>query len=117
MVIRSKVAVATSTKPLEGIVPLSYAKSGRYITYILGQSELEKVPRGSILKSETDLNLITIESPQELEEVPGVISYVLGALASEGINVVEFISCYTDTLLIVREADTKDAYRILSSLL
>jgi len=35
-------------------------------------------------------------------------------LSSEGINVVEFISCYTDTLLVVKEADTAKAYELLS---
>jgi hypothetical protein len=116
MIIKSKVAVVISTRQLEGLKPLSFAKSGRHITYILEQREidgLEKKPS----QIEENLNLITIESPEELEEVPGVISYILGALASEGINVVEFISCYTDTLLVVKSADTERAYSILSKIM
>ena len=73
--------------------------------------------RGRRLEMEKNLNLITIESPEELEEVPGVISHMLGALASEGVNVVEFISCYTDTLLVIRETDTEKAYRLLAALM
>jgi hypothetical protein len=114
MVIRSKVAVVIARRELEGVKPLSFVKSGRHVTYIMDQRELEGLPGKSLWKSEENLNLITIESPQEIEEVPGVISHILGALASEGINVVEFISCYTDTLLVVRQADTEMAYRILS---
>ncbi|MBD3210907.1 ACT domain-containing protein [Candidatus Micrarchaeota archaeon] len=118
MLIKSKVAVVISTGQLEGLTPLSFAKSGRHMTYIIEQKELQKIPKSrAIWKIEENLNLITIESPEELEEVPGVISYVLGSLASEGINVVEFISCYTDTLLVVRQADTGAAYRILSSIM
>ena len=118
MVIKSKVAVVISTKQLEDLAPLSYAQSGRHFTYIIEQSKLDAIrKRKSIFKMEENLNLITIESPEELEEVPGVISYILGALASEGINVVEFISCYTDTLLVVKQADTEAAYGILSRLL
>lgn len=116
MVIKSKVAVVISTRQLEGVRPLSFAKSGRHTTYILEQRELEGLDRKPS-KVEENLNLITIESPEELEEVPGVISYILGALASEGINVVEFISCYTDTLLVVRQADTERAYAILSKIM
>ena len=116
MLIKSKVAVVISTKQLEGVKPLSFAKSGRHITYILEQRELEKLDKRPS-KVEENLNLITIESPEELEEVPGVISYILGALASEGINVVEFISCYTDTLLVVKQADTERAYSILSRIM
>ncbi len=117
MVMKNKVAVVISKRELEGVSPLSAARSGRHITYILEQRELEKVHSKLIWKSEEGLNLIIIESPQEVEEVPGVISYILGALSSEGVNVVEFISCYTDTILVVKAADTERTYRILSSIM
>lgn len=116
MLIKSKVAVIISARQIEGLKPLSYAKSGRHITYILEQRELEALEKKPS-RVEENLNLITIESPEELEEVPGVISYILGALASEGINVVEFISCYTDTLLVVKQADTERAFAILSRIM
>ena len=117
MVLRSKVAVVIAKKELEGIRPLSKAASGRHVTYIIEQRELPKISRKSIWKMEENLNLIVIESPEELEETPGVIAHILDALASEGINVVEFISCYTDTLLVIRQADTQRAFRILSLLM
>ena len=117
MVIKSKVAVVISKREIEGVRPLSSIKSGRHITYILEQREFEKLHIKSIWKSEENLNLIIIESPEDVEEVPGVISYILGALASEGVNVVEFISCYTDTILLVKSADTQKTYKILSSIM
>lgn len=118
MMIKNKIAVVIATKYFEDLKPLSFAKSGRHITYILEQKDLEKLPRSkAVWKVEENLNLITIESPEELEDVPGVISYILGALASEGINVVEFISCYTATLLVIKQADTERAYRVLSTIM
>ena len=116
MVIKNKVVAVTTKREIEGIRPLSYAKSGRHITYILEQAEFEVIPKKIIWKEEENLNLITIESPETLEEVPGVISHILSALASEGINVVEFISCYTDTILVIKQADTARAYQIISEL-
>ncbi len=118
MTIKNKITVVISTKFIENIKPLSYAISGRYTTYILEQNEADRLSNHrSITKTETNLNLITVESPKELEEVPGVISYILGALASEGINVVEFISCYTNTLLVINQADTERAYKVLSNIM
>ena len=115
MVIRNKVAVVLASKPLEGIKPISQVKSGRHLTYIVDQRDIDpKKHHGEIREN---LNLIIIESPKNVEEVPGVISFVLGALASEGINVVEFISCSTDTLLVVKQSDTQEAYRILSTII
>jgi aspartokinase len=115
MVVKTKVAVIITTRQLD-IKSLSYTQSGRHITYIVEQRDLEKLEKKPA-RTEENLNLITIQSPEELEEVPGVISFLLGALASEGINVVEFISCYTDTLLVIKQADTEAAYRILSGIL
>ncbi|VVC02915.1 ACT domain protein [Candidatus Bilamarchaeum dharawalense] len=116
MVIKNKVVVVIGKKEIDGLKPLSYARSGRHVTYILEQKDFENIPKKLIWKSEENLNLITIESPETLEEVPGVISHILSALASEGINVVELISCYTDTILVVKQADTARAYQILSEL-
>ncbi len=117
MVLKSRVAVAIAKRELEGVHPLSQTKSGRHITYILEQRELEKIPPKALWKCEENLNLVIIESPEDVEETPGVISFLLGALASEGINVVEFISCYTDTILVLNQADTERAYRILSGIM
>lgn len=116
MVIKNKVVVVTTKREIDDIKPLSYAKSGRHITYILEQVDFDVIPKKLIWKEEENLNLITIESPETLEEVPGVISHILSALASEGINVVEFISCYTDTILVIKQADTARAYQIISEL-
>ncbi len=117
MVMKTKVAVVIARRELEGVRPLSAARSGRHMTYILEQGEMEKLSPKQVWKSEEGLNMIIIESPQEVEEVPGVISYILGSLASEGVNVVEFISCYTDTILVVKAAETERTIRILSSIM
>ncbi|VVB58539.1 ACT domain protein [Candidatus Anstonella stagnisolia] len=116
--IKSKVAVVISLRELEGVKYLSYAESGGTITYVLEEAELAKLRKQkSIVKTEHNLNLISIHSPPALEEIPGVVAHLLNSLASEGINVVEFISCYTHTLLLVRAADTTRAYEILSKLM
>ncbi|MDP3742581.1 MAG: ACT domain-containing protein [Candidatus Micrarchaeota archaeon] len=115
--IRNKVAVVISRSQLSDVEYLSYAESKNLFTYVVEEAELESVKKTkSVLRVVDNLNLIAIHSPVELEETPGVIAYLLGALASEGINVVEAISCYTDTLLLVRQPDTIQAYEILSKL-
>jgi len=115
--IRSKIAVAISAREIAGIKYLSSVESNGAITYVLEEKELQKLHRQkSIIKMERNLNLISIHSPPSLEETPGVVAHLLSSLAGEGINVIEFISCYTDTLLIVRAADTTRAYEILGKL-
>lgn len=115
--ILSKVAVVISSRALEGIDYLSAVEGKGFFTYIVEDTEIEKVRKTkNILGVESNMNLINIHSPPALEETPGVISHILNALASEGINVVEFISCYTDTLLVIKESDTSRTYELLSNL-
>lgn len=115
--IRNKVAVVITRSPLENVAYLSYAESKNLFTYVVEEKEIELLKKAkNVLRVVDNLNLIAIHSPIELEETPGVIAHLLGALGSEGINVVEAISCYTDTLLLVRQPDTIQAYEILSKL-
>lgn len=115
--IQTKVAAVVSRKALD-LKAISYARSGEYMTYLVEAKELGRIRKEWGIKRVTErLNLITIRSGEEIEEIPGFIAFLLDALAHEGINVVEFISCYTDTLLAVREEDSAKAYGLLSSIL
>jgi aspartokinase len=88
------------------------------ITYIVAEKDLDAVGRpGGAIRIERNLNLISIHSPASVEQTPGVMAYLLDALAGEGINIEEFVSCYTDTLFVVRQADTARAYEILSGMM
>ncbi|MFH1222137.1 MAG: ACT domain-containing protein [Candidatus Micrarchaeota archaeon] len=117
LTITSKVAVVVSRAQLEKTTPLSFAKSRDYITYIIPEANLKEIKKAkAVLKTESTLNLITVHSKEEIEETPGVIAMILDSLSAEGVNVVEFISCYTDTLLVVKESDTAKAYEVLSAL-
>lgn len=115
--IQTKVAAVVSRKELD-LKAITHARGGEYITYIIKEGELKKVRKERGIKLLTEnLNLVTIKSKEEIEETPGVIAFILNALAHEGINVVEFISCYTDTILAIKERDTSRTYELLSSIL
>jgi len=58
--------------------------------------------------------LITLESPKNLENTPGVLSYILSILAARNINITEFISCREDTHLIINEEDATKAFELLN---
>ena len=116
--VRNKVAVVIAAHELPSLKYLSYVESKGIITYIIEEKGLESVNRHKgLIRVQPNLNLISIHSPPLLEQTPGVIGHLLDALASEGINIEEFVSCYTDTLLVVRKADTTRAYEILSNMM
>jgi hypothetical protein len=63
------------------------------------------------------LTLIILCSPKDLQDTPGCVAVILDAIAAEGINVLEFISCHTDTLMVVKNADAVRVYGILTALI
>ena len=60
-----------------------------------------------------ELALVIIASPEEIEETPGVFSYVASLLSDRGINVLEAMSCWSETLFVVSE---KDIAKVLEAL-
>ena len=118
LTLRSKVSVIISSRPLAHLDYLFCSESRGIHTYVADENKANKFLKAkSTLRSEQNLNHITIHSPQAIENMPGVISQILGNLASEGINVVEFVSCYTDTLLVVKQADSARAHEILAGMM
>jgi aspartokinase len=111
--VKNKIAVIISNKRLE-IPTIATAKSVSGFTHILEENEMNKIKSKDFLKIRKGLSLITIRSPEKLEETPGVIAYLLSSLAAENINVVEFVSCYKDTLLVFKDSDVLRAFEILS---
>ncbi len=86
------------------------------ITIITAVAFLDDI-RGSfksgIVKVWGDLALVIIASPEEIEKTPGVFSYLSGLLADRGINVLETMSCWSETLFVVSE---KDIAKVLEAL-
>jgi predicted regulator of amino acid metabolism with ACT domain len=86
-----------------------YAIEGtKVFTIILSEKYLDdfkKLFGRNILKSSKNLTMITIKSPTDMENTPGVIAYITSLFSEHGINIVETMSCWTDTIFVVTEQD------------
>ncbi|HHN81603.1 MAG TPA: hypothetical protein ENN11_03165 [Methanomicrobia archaeon] len=67
-----------------------------------------------VFKSSEDLAMITIKSPPELETTPGVIAHLYSLFGEHGINICETMSCWTNTIFIINEADIARAMQFLN---
>lgn len=112
--IRTHVAVSSS-KGSTGIPVIAMSNSKSGVMSVVDASYAKQLRKKGI-KVIGDLTLVILCSPQELQDTPGCVSAILDAIAAEGINVLEFISCHTDTLMVVKNADAVRVYEILSSL-
>jgi len=90
---------------------IAYSKTPSGYMYFVKET---KVDKNKFNKIEYGFAIIRIRSPKAIEETPGVASFLLSALASEGINVAHFMDCREDTFLVVHEHDAPIAYKILA---
>ena len=79
------------------------------ITVITAEEFLETIRKyfkNKIIVENTNLAEITIKSPKEIEEVPGTYAYLCSLFGENNINIVETLSCWTDTIFLIDEKDT-----------
>jgi hypothetical protein len=113
-----KTAVVVSSAKLE-MKSDAEVKIGQYYIYLTGQSQAKRVPKGEragLVKVETGCSTITIHSGVRVENTTGVIAFLSSVLAEQGINLVELISCYTETMIVVKKADALRGYQIISEI-
>ncbi len=87
------------------------------ITLITNEEFLDKIKylfKHKILKINQNLAEITLKSPQDLETTPGVMGYLYSLFGEHNLNIVETMSCWTDTIFVIRDQDIAKVMQILS---
>jgi aspartokinase len=82
--------------------------------YLLDRADLPE--RINTLVKHDNCTMIVINSPEELEATVGVVAFLTTLLAEANVNIVEFISCWTETNLVVEKKDSLKAYEALTNL-
>jgi len=82
--------------------------------YLLDRSDLPE--RISTLVKHENCTMIVVHSPEELEATPGVVAFLATLLAEQNVNIIEFISCWTETIMVVEKKDSLKAYEVLSNM-
>jgi len=60
---------------------------------------------------------VAVTSPESIEETPGLLRHLTGVLSAQEINIVEALSCYTDTVFLLDEASLSVAMAVLTQTL
>lgn len=81
--------------------------------YLLDKKDMPK--RVNALVKHENCTMIVIHSPEELEATPGVIAFLTTLLSEQNVNVIEFISCWTETIIVVEKKDSLKTYEALSN--
>jgi hypothetical protein len=57
---------------------------------------------------------LAVTSPESIEQTPGLLAMLTGTLSAQGINIVEALSCYTDTIYLLEAEDLTPAMAVLA---
>ena len=106
-------AVTITTKEINTKTSMKVDLLDKYI-YLLDRADMPK--RLNALVKHDNCTMIVMHSPEELEVTPGVVAFLTALLAEQSVNIVEFISCWTETIIVVEKKDSFKAYEVLSNL-
>ena len=84
---------------IEGISAITIITSENFL------NSIQKIFGNKIIMENGNLAEITIRSPKEIETTPGTYAYLCSMFAENSINIVETLSCWTDTIFLVKEED------------
>lgn len=101
----------------EGHVP-KVLQGSKAITLITDENTAEYIEeelgKGSLISLDKGLVEISVTSPESIRYTAGIMAFLYGTLSSNGINVVETMSCYTDTIFIVEPSNMMRAFEVLT---
>ncbi|MDP2900084.1 MAG: hypothetical protein Q8O47_03865 [Candidatus Bathyarchaeota archaeon] len=109
--LQDKIAVLISPIKLDIPYLVTAYLTDSYV-YIVDQTELGKdLPKQVQVMS--NLVALVLLSPDRVETTPGFVAFITQLLGGHDINIIEFISCFTNTIIIL---DTRDALKAFSLL-
>jgi hypothetical protein len=106
-------SVIITAKEIETKTGMKVDLTGKFV-YLLDRSDLPE--RISTLVKHDNCTMMVINSPEELEATVGVVAFLTTLLAEQNVNIIEFISCWTETIIVVEKKDSLKAYEALTNL-
>lgn len=74
---------------------------------------IKKYFKNKIVLENKNLAEIIIKSPEEIETTPGTYAYLASLFGENNINIVESMSCFTDTIFLIKEENVGKAISLL----
>jgi len=126
----AKISAVKSKKTIEKVAKamtqnvgnfISVSESIMSITLVFDEALLDEVKamfaHDDILEIEDDLAAIIVHSPEEIIKTPGCAIAFYNQLARRHINMEDTVSCYTDTIVLVKMDQVGKAFNALTDLI
>ena len=126
----AKVSAKKSKKTIEKVAKAMVQSAGNFISMsesimsitlifddLLLQDVRDMFASDDILEMETGLAAIIVHSPEDIIKTPGCAIAFYNQLARRHINIEDTVSCYTDTIVIVKMEQVGKAFNALTDLI
>jgi aspartokinase len=111
--LQDKIAVIISPQELDIPYIVTAYLTDSYV-YIVDQTRLKaKLPE--FVQVTSNLVALILISPPRVEKTPGFVAFITWLLSSREINIVEFISCSTNTVIVLDSKDALNAFSMLQN--
>jgi len=107
-------SVIITAKEISNNTGMKVDLPGKFV-YLLDRVDLPE--RISTLVKHDNCTMLVVNSPEELEATVGVVAFLTTLLAEQNVNIIEFISCWTETIIVVEKKDSLKAYETLSNII
>lgn len=111
--LQDKIAVIISPQELDIPYIVTAYLTDSYV-YIVDQTLL-KVKLPEFVQVTSNLVALILISPPRVEKTPGFVAFITWLLSSREINIVEFISCSTNTVIVLDSKDALNAFSMLQN--
>jgi hypothetical protein len=111
--LQDKIGVVISPIRLE-IPHIVAAQLTDQFVYVVDQTIITD-PLLELVQFQKNLVALILLSPALVETTPGFVAFVTQLLASRNINIVEFISCSTNTIIILEGTQALQAFSLLQN--
>jgi hypothetical protein len=111
--LQDKIGVVISPIRLE-IPHIVAAQLTDQFVYVVDQTIITD-PLPELVQFQKNLVALILLSPALVETTPGFVAFVTQLLASRNINIVEFISCSTNTIIILEGTQALQAFSLLQN--
>ena len=100
---------------------LQVSESNHAITLVFDQKLLPDVHKKfgdeDVLDEQSDLAAIMVHSPKEIVRTPGVVLAIYSRIAENHVNIEDTVSCFTDTIVVVRMDEVTRTFSALNDLI
>ncbi len=120
LMVLDNLSIVVTNRDFEITNKLKIKLSDLHYVYLVDNNALKEVRakvRQNLCQVHEDCTALIVNSPEQMETTPGVVSYLTSLLSAQDVHSLAFASCYTETTIVVERTDALTSYEIMSKVI